>query len=143
MDPSLPAGVQDVSLTLHAAPPTTNPPQPAPATTTVTKTTTSNLPVLDLGAGRLFGELGRPMAAVIRTTAIFLGSSDETYAFTLQDSPDNSTWTNRGTLAVTAVGIAAVPAQIINRYVRLQVAIAGTTPSITFEAYLNPNVRIG
>jgi len=143
MDPSLPAGVQDVQLALHQAPPTTTPPQPAPSTSTVTSTANTTYPVLDLGSGRAPGELGMPMGAVIRTTALNLGSSNETYTFDLQDSPDDATWTTQGTLAVTATGTVVLRAQIQGRYVRLQLVVAGTAPSITFEAYLNPNVRLG
>ncbi len=83
-----------------------------------------------------------PAAAVIQTTALYLTSADETYTFTLSDSPDNVTFTARGTLAVTAVGVAALPAQLKGRYVKLSLVVAGTTPSITFQAFLNPNVRL-
>lgn len=57
----------------------------------------------------------------------------------LQDSPDNSTWTDVTGAGFTAVSetsdntfqFARVNAQGLNRYVRLVLTVAGTNPSIT------------
>ena len=142
MIPSFPAGVQDAQLTLHAAPSSQSPAPPVVgANAAVTLTANTNGPALDLGSQRAPGELGMPMAAVIQTTALNLTTGDETYTFTLQDSPDSSTWTTRGTVGVTAVGSVAVGGLIKQEYVRLNLAVAGTSPSITYQAFLNPNVR--
>lgn len=101
----------------------------------------------DLGVGFLAGGVGRAMAAVINPSAIDRLQSDETYIFVLQESADNITFTDCGPAvpvdvngALATVATYTVPGFVTQRYVRLKVTIAGTTPSITYEAWLNPNV---
>ena len=106
---------------------------------TTTKTASYNTPGLDLGSGFAPGGLGQPVAAVVNATALDLSSGNETYALTLEESADNVTFTTAGAAtAVTAAGAVAVRGWLTKRYVRLSLAVAGTTPSITFKAWLNP-----
>ena len=105
----------------------------------VTKTATYNAPGLDLGAGFAPGGLGLPVGAVVQVTAVDTADGNETYSFALQESSDNVTFVSCGA-STSANGIGAYPvrARVSKRYVRLVVTIAGTTPSITFKAWLNP-----
>ena len=104
-----------------------------------TKTASYNTPSIDLGAGFSPGGLGRPVAAVVQVTALDTGDANETYTFTLQESSDNSIFTAAGAGAtVTAAGAHAARGWATKRYVRLALTVAGTTPSITFKAFLNP-----
>lgn len=106
---------------------------------TTTKTSSYQTPGLDLGSGFAPGGLGKPMAAIVNVTALDLTDGNETYTLVLQESSDNSTFTNVGvTTTVTAVGVTAVKGWVTKRYVRLSATTVGTTPSITFKAWLNP-----
>ena len=106
---------------------------------TVTKTATYNAPGVDLGAGFAPGGLGLPAGALVQVTAIDLVDGNETYTFSLQESSDNVTFTACGASAnATGVGTLPVRARVTKRYVRLALTVAGTTPSITFKAWLNP-----
>jgi hypothetical protein len=106
---------------------------------TTTKTAVYQTPGLDLGSGFVPGGLGKPAAAIVHVTALDLADGNETYSVVLQESSDNVTFTVAGaSLAVTAVGVAAVKGWLTKRYVRLSFTIVGTTPSITFKAWLNP-----
>ena len=79
------------------------------------------------------------MAGVVNVTALDLASSNETYALTLEESSDNSTFTAASAAqAVTATGAVAVRGWLNKRYARLSLVVGGTTPSITFKAWLNP-----
>lgn len=102
-----------------------------------------------LGAGRFEGVL------VIDVTAIDIASADEVYHLCLQGSAD-SAFTTRETLAQISLGAtAARPGGAVNSIVgryevpftteqhdtvydwaRLYVDVAGTTPSITFKAWI-------
>jgi hypothetical protein len=104
-----------------------------------TKTANYSTPGLDLGSGFAPGGLGKPAAAVVNVTARDGTSGNETYAMTLEESSDNSTFTAAGaSTTVSATGAAAVRGWITKRYVRLSLVVGGTTPSITFKAWLNP-----
>ena len=106
---------------------------------TTTKTANYSTPGLDLGSGFAPGGLGTPVAAVVNVTARDGTSGNETYTLTLEESDDNATFTAAGaTAAVTANGAAAVRGWLTKRYVRLSLVVGGTTPSITFKAWLNP-----
>ena len=106
---------------------------------TTTKTAAYNTPGLDLGAGFLPGGLGLPAGAVVQVTALDTADGNETYTFTVQESSDNVTFTPAGPATnATGVGSHGVRARVTKRYVRLALAVAGTTPSITFKAWLNP-----
>ena len=106
---------------------------------TTTKTAAFNTPGLDLGAGFLPGGLGLAAGVVLQVTAVDLADGNETYAFTVQESTDNVTFTAASAAVnVTAVGTTPLRTRITKRYVRVSLAITGTTPSITFKAWLNP-----
>jgi hypothetical protein len=106
---------------------------------TTTKTGNFQSTGFDLGAGFAPGGLGMPVAAVVYVSSLDLASSNETYALTLEESSDNVSFTAAGAAAsVTAVGAAAVRGWLTKRYVRLSLVVGGTTPSITFKAWLNP-----
>ena len=106
---------------------------------TTTKTAAYNTPGLDLGAGFAPGGLGLPAGAVVQVTAVDVADGNETYAFTVQESSDNVTFTAAGPAAsVTAAGTHGVRARVTKRWVRLALVVGGTTPSVTFKAWLNP-----
>jgi hypothetical protein len=106
---------------------------------TTTKTANFNTPGLDLGGGFAPGGLGKPVAAILNATALDTGSGNETYSLTLEESSDNSTFTAAGAAqAVAAIGAVAVRGWLTKRYARLALVVGGTTPSITFKAWLNP-----
>ena len=127
-DPTIPTP-QDEQLRLQAA---------------VTKTADFDGAALDLGSGYAPGGVGKPVSAVINVTAGTRADSDETYAFNLQQSADASTWETIGSVSVTvattvfATGVYLAKGLSTKRYKRLQLDVAGTTPSITYEAWLNP-----
>ena len=104
-----------------------------------TRTANFNTTPLDLGSGYAPGGLGQPASAVVNVTALDTTDGNETYSFTLQESSDNSAYAAAGmATAVTATGVTAVKGRITKRYLRLALTVGGTTPSITFKAWLNP-----
>ena len=106
---------------------------------TTTKTANYNSPGLDLGAGFAPGGLGLPVGAVVQATAVDVADGNETYNFVLQESADNVTFAAASpSTAVGTVGAHAVRGRVTKRYVRLALTVAGTTPSVTFKAWLNP-----
>ena len=112
---------------------------------TTTQVASTNSAALDMGAGFAPGGVGMPVAGVIDVTAADRANSDETYNFKLQESADNVTFTDIGAnVALPVAGAVAtldtlVPKGFLTkRYVRLASTLAGTTPSITFKAYLKP-----
>ena len=106
---------------------------------TTTKTANYSTPGLDLGSGFAPGGLGQPVAAVVNVTARDGASGNETYTLTLEESPDNVTFTAAGaTVTISATGAAAIRGWLTKRYARLTLAVGGTTPSLTFKAWLNP-----
>ena len=106
---------------------------------TTTKTAAYNTPSVDLGAGFSPGGLGKPAAAVVHVTAVDTADGNESYAFVLQESADNVTFTAAGAAAgVTAPGAHAVRGWLTRRYARVALTVGGTTPSVTFKSYLNP-----
>ncbi|QOV90895.1 hypothetical protein [Humisphaera borealis] len=116
-------GPQDANLMLQAS---------------VTKTATFNSTALDLGQGFAPGGAGKPMSANVFVSSMDTDDGNETYTFALQDSADNATFVARGSVAVTAAGTGVIGAVIKQRYVRLVLTTTGTTPSITYLAYLQP-----
>ncbi len=104
-----------------------------------TRTATFNTPGMNLGNGYAPGGLGRPVAAVINVTALDVADGNENYAFVLQESADNVTFAAVGTaVTVSAVGVAVAKGRSTKRYARLALTAGGTSPSITFKAWLNP-----
>lgn len=106
--------------------------------TAAAKTATFAGTAFDLGApaGTAVG-IGQPMAAVVKITAVDRTTGDETYTFQLMDSPDASTWTAIGpAIESHALGKLSVPGFRSQRYVALSATLAGTTPIITYDAWL-------
>jgi hypothetical protein len=92
------------------------------------------------GAGYVPGGLGKPMAFVINVGAI-TGTSP-TFSVQAQESSDNATWTNCAgdVLAPAAVGVVAGAFFSRKRYLRLNWTLGGTSPTITYDAWANPNI---
>jgi len=114
----------------------------------ITKTADFVGTTFDNGVGFTPGGIGMPVAAVVNVSACVRNDSDETYSFKLQESSDDSTWTDCGpsvtidvSAATSTLGGYSVPGFLSKRYSRLNLDVAGTTPSITYEAWQNPNIR--
>ena len=106
---------------------------------TTTKTGNYNTAGLDLGAGFAPGGPGVPAVAVVQVTALDTADGNETYSFALQESADNAAFTPAGAAAaVTATGVALARGYLTKRYARLALTVGGTTPAVTFKAWLNP-----
>ena len=113
----------------------------------ITKTASFVGTALDLGNGFKGGGVGKAAAAVVNISAGDFTTGDESYAFTLEESADNSTWTAAGpavspdtaTPNLVAKAI-SVPGFVSQRYVRVHAVFCGTTPSVTYEAWFNPNL---
>ena len=106
---------------------------------TTTKTASYSTPAVDLGPGFSPGGLGRPAAAIVHATAVDTADGNETYTAVLQDSTDNVTFFAAGApTGLSAAGAHAVRGWVTRRYARVALTVAGTTPSITFKAWLNP-----
>ena len=123
-------GPQDSNLVIQAA---------------VTKVADFDGAGLDLGEGFDPGGVGKVMTAVITVTAADRANSDETYAFHLEESDDNNTFVDCGvpesievSAATATVGVYVAKGIVTKRYVRLVLDVDGSTPSITYSAYLNP-----
>jgi hypothetical protein len=133
-EPTIP-GPQDEQLRLDGA---------AGAAAT-TQTASTNSTALDMGSGFAPSGIGMPVAGLVNVTAADRAQSDETYNFKLQESSDNSAWTDIcANVAVPVSGATATLGVVVckgllsKRYVRLVSTIAGTTPSVTFKAWLHP-----
>lgn len=106
---------------------------------TVTKTASFDSPGLDLGAGFAAGTPGRRVTGLVAVVSRDTASGNEAYAFTLQESADNVTFAACGVpTPVEDRGVAVVRGVARQRYVRLALVATGTTPSITYKAWLNP-----
>jgi hypothetical protein len=106
---------------------------------TTTKTASFNTPSVDLGAGFSPGGLGKPLVAVAHVTAVDVADGNESYTFVLQESSDNVTFVAAGAgVSVTTSGAHALRGWLTRRYARLALTVGGTTPSVTFKAWLNP-----
>lgn len=104
---------------------------------TVTKTASFNSTALDLAAAP--GGPGQRMTALVAIVSADDSNGDETYTYVLQESSDNVTFTAAGPAATVAgLGVLSVRGVVQARYVRLALTIGGTTPSITYKAWLNP-----
>jgi hypothetical protein len=128
-DPAIPTP-QDVQLLLQD---------------TVTKTASFDSAGLDLGSGYAPGGGGQAVQGLVNVTAADRADSNETYTFKLQESSDNSTFTDVSPAvavpvsgATATVGVVQLKGFVVKRYVRLSLTAAGTTPSVTYKAWLNP-----
>ncbi|MGE5610858.1 MAG: hypothetical protein ACM359_16525 [Bacillota bacterium] len=107
----------------------------------ITKTATFDGTTKDLGLRYAPGGLGQQAAAVVQVSAMDTESTDETYKMVLQESADGETWTDAGPIiSVTEVGAISIPGWISKQYARVKLDVGGTTPSITYEAWLNFNL---
>ena len=106
---------------------------------TVTKTASFNSAGKDLGSGYAPGGLGQPVAAVVQVSAKDTADGNETYVFVLQESEDNVSYRAAGaSVQAVATGTVVAKGHVSFRFVRLALTAGGTTPSITYKAWLNP-----
>lgn len=92
------------------------------------------------------GGIGLPMAAFVEPSAVDIADGNEAYAFKLQESTDGgTTWQDTGpsvsvdvTSAATKLKPLAVPGFISYGTLRVTCTISGTTPSITYDAWVKP-----
>ncbi|MCC2615937.1 hypothetical protein LJ739_06760 [Aestuariibacter halophilus] len=100
---------------------------------------------IDLGSDRDIGK-GEPMGIVVCLSDADTTTGDETYTVGVQ-TDDNSAFSSAATLASAAIpsselkagGKLVIPLGHNNeRYLRLALTLAGTTPSITYSAFLQP-----
>lgn len=101
---------------------------------------------IDLKAAGLLGS-GKPMQVVIKVDVAADGTTaDETYAFSVV-TDDNAALTSDTTIATKAIAFAAltvgslhtidIPENVsTERYLGLVATLAGTTPTITYTAWL-------
>lgn len=107
------------------------------SSTTITASTATD--GLDLGDGFAPGEPGWPMIADIDVTALDDSSGNESYAGKLQESSDNSNWSDVSPeVTFDAVGNYSLKGFVSKRFVRFLPALGGTTPSMTYKAQLIP-----
>lgn len=113
-----------------------------------TKTATFSGTAVDLGSGFAASGAGQPMQANVSFSAADFTTGDETYTFTLEHSDSSgsgftacSAAVSSGVSATVAAAAIAVGGFVAKRYVRLTMTAAGTTPSITYQAYLSPFVN--
>lgn len=103
--------------------------------------------IIDHGADNNTG-VGEPMAIVIDVDAIDGTSGDETYVATLVTS-DSATFASgnvtlatqtiaRATAANTKFAFGVPPVPGFLRYSKITMTLGGTTPSITFDAWMQP-----
>ncbi len=103
----------------------------------VTKTADFDGTTLNVGSGYAPGGPGQPHSVTIQTTALDLASTDETYKFKVQESADAVTWTDcTHQVSVTAAGVKSIPFFLSQPNVRVNLDVGGTTPSITYSAWL-------
>lgn len=101
-----------------------------------TKTETGNSDVVDLGEN-FAPAPALPVAVNLNVTALDYTTEDETYVAKLQESADNSTYVDTGLeFSITEVGTIHKIIGITERYVRLVLTLAGTTPSITLSGWV-------
>jgi hypothetical protein len=109
--------------------------------------TAASTDLIDLGADRNIG-IGEPMAVVL-TVDVAAGGTSPTLAFALQ-TDDNSGFSSAATVASSATLTGAqlvagaqfvlpIPADLsIERFVRLNYTLGGTSPTVTVTAFLQP-----
>lgn len=96
---------------------------------------------IDLGSDRDVGP-GQPLYLVLAVSACDGTTGDETYSFALQ-TDDNSSFSSASTIATVAPTRAVAPTRYVigfpysnERYIRLNATLGGTTPSITYTAFI-------
>lgn len=110
--------------------------------------TAASTDYIDLGVGRNVFD-GEPMAFLVHVNvAADAGNGDETYSFAIQ-CDDNTSFSSptslvshsiaRASLSANSLHILPIPIGVdVERYLRLNYTLGGTTPSITLSAYLVP-----
>lgn len=109
--------------------------------------TAASTNLVDLGADRNIGQ-GEPMAVMINLdVAADAASADETYTAAIQ-TDDNSSFSSATTLETLTItrGDAAgtkyfhvfKPDTLVERYLRINYTLGGTTPSVTVTAHMVP-----
>lgn len=104
--------------------------------------------VIDLGVDRDIG-IGEEIAVVVSVqTAADYTTTDETYQVTVQ-TDDNDSFSSPTTVVQSAVingdelpagaKIVLMIGHTNERYLRLNYTLAGTTPSVTVDAFLSPS----
>ncbi len=80
-----------------------------------------------------------PVRVGLNVTALNQANQNETYTLALQESADGVTYTDTGlTFTVQSTGTYHLVGGLTQRHARLYGTLAGTTPSITADAWLNP-----
>lgn len=106
---------------------------------TVSKSASFNSDALDLGSGYAPGGPGQRVSALVAVVSRDTDDGSESYSFALEESSDNSTFAACGpAVTVAANGVLQVRGIVTRRYVRLALTAGGTTPLITYKAWLNP-----
>ncbi len=94
----------------------------------------------DSGKGFKPGGVGLPVVAAVHCTGVDGSSGNETYGFSLQESDDNATWSDVSVEAAADPDVAEqnvlVKGYQTKRYLRLNLDVGGTTPSVTWQAWL-------
>jgi hypothetical protein len=107
--------------------------------------------VIDLGAVRQIG-VGEPLSILVCViVAADFTTANETYQIDIQ-TDDNSAFSSATTLSSTiltaaqltlgAVRAIAVPRYNMERYLRLNYTLGGTTPTVTLSTWLQPTGMI-
>lgn len=107
----------------------------------VTKAASFNSTGVDLGSGFAPGGFGQPVLAGIKITAIETDTGNETYTFHLEESDDDSSYTQCGQASASqsATGALCIGGFVSKRYVRLVLTAGGTIATgITYEGWLFP-----
>lgn len=102
---------------------------------------------IDLGSIRQIG-VGYPMAILVTVgVSADFTTTDETYSINIQ-TDDNSAFSSPATVStnvITAanltagsIAVIAVPTSGLERFVRVNYVLGGTTPSVTVSAFLLP-----
>jgi hypothetical protein len=103
--------------------------------------------IIDLGTARQIG-VGEPMGILITVdVAADATTGDETYAIQLQ-TDDNSSFSSQTTLFAQDIPRARLtigsrhfiplPLANVERYIRLNYDVGGTTPTLTLSSWLHP-----
>lgn len=107
--------------------------------------------ILDLGSARQIG-IGEQLSILLcAIVAADFTTGDETYSVAVQ-TDDNASFSSATVLSTTAilasqltlgaVYVIAFPRTGVERYVRLNYVLAGTTPTVTLSAWLQPTNMI-
>ncbi len=104
-------------------------------------TSTTNHPSLDLSP---YANIGRhEMKAILSAGAV--GGTSPSFAVKIQDSPDNSTFTDISGASYAAItanqGATELHFKTNNRYVRAVTTVTGTSPTAVLECVLLAEVR--